>query len=136
MKFYTRNDFWLQVEAEDGPQSSGVARIGLTDFGQAELGELVFVELPAVGRRVEAGQAFGVVESVKAVAELKSPVGGEICAVNQAVVDNPELANDAPESAGWLVEIKLLDVGEIRNSSELLNADAYKTHRPSWQAAS
>ncbi|MFD1572389.1 glycine cleavage system protein GcvH [Halorubrum laminariae] len=99
----------------------GTVRIGVSDFAQDELGDVVFVELPDVGDTVTAGEAFGVVESIKAVSDLYAPVSGEVVAVNEELFDRPELVNDDPYGDGWLLEVDL--DGE---SDELLDADAYR----------
>ena len=93
-------------------ESGGVARVGISDYAQNQLGDIVFVELPEVGDTFEKGQEFGTVESVKAVSELYMPVGGEITAVNEALEDAPELVNNDPYSGGWMVEVKLQDPAE------------------------
>ncbi|GAB3037445.1 glycine cleavage system protein GcvH [Natronobiforma cellulositropha] len=86
-------------------ETDGVVRVGITDFAQDELGDVVFVELPDVGEAVTAGDAFGVVESIKAVSDLYAPVSGEVVGVNDAVFDAPELVNDDPFGEGWMLEI-------------------------------
>lgn len=112
---YTPTDEWLRREGD-------TLTLGLTDYGQNELGELVFVELPPVGTMVRAGMPFGVVESVKAVAELVSPLAGAIVAVNEAVAGEPTLVNESPYQSGWLVRLK---VGDETALSGLLDAAAY-----------
>lgn len=92
--------------------TDGVARIGISDYAQNQLGDIVFVELPEIGDEFEKGQEFGTVESVKAVSELYMPVGGEITAVNEALEDAPELVNNDPYSGGWMVEVKMKDPAE------------------------
>lgn len=87
--------------------AGGEATVGITDFAQKELGDVVFVELPKLGRRLEAGKAFGSVESSKSVSELVSPVAGEVVEVNTALDDAPEVINDDPYGEGWLVKVKL-----------------------------
>ncbi|MFW6382807.1 MAG: glycine cleavage system protein GcvH [Haloferacaceae archaeon] len=96
-------------------------RVGITDFAQDELGDVVFVELPAEGDAVEAGGEFGVVESIKAVSDLYAPVSGEVVAVNEALFDAPELVNDDPFGDGWMLE---LDADEA-DLDDLLSADEY-----------
>ena len=96
--------------------------IGITDFAQDELGDVVFVELPSVGDHIEQDDEFGVVESIKAVSDLYAPVSGEVVAVNENLEDQPELLNDDPFGDGWLLEIELEDEGELEN---LLDADDY-----------
>jgi len=98
------------------------ARIGITDFAQDQLGDIVFVELPEVGETFEKGVEFGTVESVKAVSELYMPIGGEVVAVNTALGESPELVNNAPYSDGWMIEIKPIEMTELDN---LLTKDSY-----------
>jgi len=87
-------------------QVDGVVRIGISDYAQDQLGDIVFVELPEVGDTFEKGEEFGTVESVKAVSELYMPVGGEITAVNESLEESPELVNNDPYSGGWMVDVK------------------------------
>jgi len=103
-------------------QGDSVVRVGISDYAQNQLGDIVFVELPEVGDTFEKGQEFGTVESVKAVSELYMPVGGEITAVNQALEDAPEQVNNDPYSAGWMVDVKLQDPAEY---GELKDQKAY-----------
>jgi glycine cleavage system H protein len=100
----------------------GAVTIGITDFAQDELGDVVFVELPAVGDEIEAGSAFGVVESIKAVSDLYAPISGEVTAVNEDLFDQPELVNDDPFGDGWMLEVELNDEGEL---DDLLSPDEY-----------
>ena len=102
-------------------QSDDTARIGISDFAQDELGDVVFVELPAEGDEVEAGEEFGVVESIKAVSDLYSPVSGTVSAVNDALTNEPELVNDDPFGEGWMMEIEY--TGE---ADDLLSAEEYR----------
>jgi glycine cleavage system H protein len=99
------------------------ARIGITDFAQDELGDVVFVELPAVGDAVEQDGEFGVIESIKAVSDLYSPVSGEVTAVNEDLFDAPELVNEDPFGEGWMLEVTLDDDAEL---DELLSPDTYE----------
>jgi len=99
----------------------GGSRVGITDYAQAQLGDVIFLELPEVGRTLSAGERFGVIESVKAASDLYSPVGGRVVEVNQALVDAPERVNADPYGEGWL--IKLEDVDET--GAELLDQAAY-----------
>jgi glycine cleavage system H protein len=99
------------------------ARIGITDFAQDELGDVVFVELPAVGDAVEQDAEFGVIESIKAVSDLYSPVSGEVTAVNEDLFDAPELVNEDPFGEGWMLEVTLDDDAEL---DELLSPDTYE----------
>jgi glycine cleavage system H protein len=111
---YTKDHEWISVE-------NGVGKVGITDFAQAQLGDVVFVELPDVGASLTAGQSFGTIESVKAVSELFAPVSGEVVEVNAALKDKPELVNSAPHDT-WMVAIKLANPSE---AGELLDATAY-----------
>jgi len=112
---YAKSHEWVKVEA-------GLATVGITDHAQHELTDVVFVELPAVGRVVKAGEACAVVESVKTASDIYSPVSGEIVKVNPPVVENPALINTEPYTGGWLFQVKLADPGQL---NELLGADAY-----------
>jgi len=96
--------------------------VGITDHAQHELTDVVFVELPGVGRKVKAGEACAVVESVKTASDIYSPVSGEIIEANQAIVDNPALVNADPYGGGWFYKIKLANVGELAG---LLKSDQY-----------
>ncbi|WP_418286717.1 glycine cleavage system protein GcvH [Halorubrum sp. DTA46] len=100
---------------------SDPVRIGVSDFAQDELGDVVFVELPEVGDEVTGGEPFGVVESIKAVSDLYAPVSGEVVAVNEELFDRPELVNEDPYGGGWMIEVDP-DGGE---ADGLLDADAY-----------
>src|SRR6185503_17973880 len=103
---YAKSHEWVRV-------AGGIATIGITDHAQQELTDVVFVELPAIGRKVKAGEACAVVESVKTASDIYSPVSGEITAVNQAVVDKPALVNDQPYGDGWFCQIKLSAPAEL-----------------------
>src|SRR6201986_3178993 len=103
---YAKSHEWVRV-------SGGVATVGITDHAQHELTDVVFVELPAVGRKVKAGEACAVVESVKTASDIYSPVSGEITEINKAAVDNPALVNSEPNTGGWFYKIKLSNAGEL-----------------------
>jgi glycine cleavage system H protein len=103
-------------------ESDGTVRIGISDFAQDELGDVVFVELPSVGDEISAGEDFAVVESIKAVSDIYAPVSGEITAVNEDLLDQPELINDDSYGDGWLVDVELTAENEL---DDLLDADAY-----------
>jgi len=113
---YAKSHEWVRV-------SGDTATVGITDHAQAELTDIVFVELPAAGRKVKAGEACAVVESVKTASDIYSPVSGEIVAINQAVVDNPALVNSEPDSGGWFYKIKLSNPAEL---NALLSPDDYQ----------
>jgi len=117
-----KDDLRYSDDHEWAKQTDGVARIGISDYAQNQLGDIVFVELPEVGDTFEKGQEFGTVESVKAVSELYMPVGGEITAVNDALEDAPEMVNNEPYDGGWMVEVKLADPAEFE---ELKDKQAY-----------
>ena len=112
---YAKSHEWVRV-------SGDTAVIGITDHAQQELTDVVFVELPATGRKVKAGEACAVVESVKTASDIYSPVSGEVIEANKAVVDNPALANTDPYGAGWFYKIKLADPAELNS---LLSPEAY-----------
>ena len=112
---YTEDHEWAK-------QSGDTVKIGITDYAQDQLGDIVFVELPAVGDTFEKGDEFGTLESVKAVSELYMPMGGEITAVNEALEDEPELVNNAPYTDGWMIEVKPGDAGEL---DALMDKGAY-----------
>jgi len=111
---YTKDHEWIKIE-------DGVATVGVTDFAQGELGDVVFVEIETEGEELDAGEVFGTIEAVKTVSDLFMPVSGEIIEVNEALEDNPEKVNESPYDEGWMVKIKISDEGE-----DLLSAEAYK----------
>ena len=111
---YTRSHEWVRTEGD-------TATIGITDHAQDELGDVVFVELPEVGATLDAGDSFGTVESVKAVSDLYTPVGGEVTEVNEALNDQPEKINEDPYGEGWMVKLRVSDEG-----SDLLSASDYE----------
>ncbi len=113
---YTQEHEWVQMDGDIGT-------IGLTDYAAGELGDIVFIELPEVGDEFSKGDTVGTVESVKAVADFFLPVSGEIVAVNDAVVDSPELVNNEPMDDGWLLKVRLGDQTEMDN---LMDAQAYQ----------
>jgi glycine cleavage system H protein len=113
---YTKEHEWVKNEGVNG-------RIGITDHAQDELTEIVFVELPKIGKKVTKGDALGVVESVKTVSDIYSPVSGEVIDVNKALEDSPQLINQSPYEQGWFAIIKLLEPSEI---GSLMDAANYK----------
>jgi glycine cleavage system H protein len=113
---YTDSHEWLKVEGDK-------AKVGITDHAQEELTDIVFVELPENGKEVRKGEELCVVESVKSVSEIYSPVSGKVIKVNKDLEDSPEIINESPYGEGWLVEIELSDKSEI---DELLNSEDYK----------
>jgi glycine cleavage system H protein len=113
---YTKEHEWVLVEGD-------TATVGITFYAQKELGDLVYVDLPKAGARVEKGKPLGTVESVKAVSEIFSPVSGEVIAINELLANAPEKLNEDPHGAAWLVKIELSDPEEVRN---LLTAAQYQ----------
>ncbi len=114
---YTEDDEWLQADGD-------TAAVGITDYAQDALSDIVYLELPAIGDKFDAGETFGVVESVKAASDLFMPVAGTVTAVNDDLVNTPERLNEAPYDA-WLVKIKISDASELDN---LMDAAAYQAH--------
>jgi glycine cleavage system H protein len=115
---YTKDHEWIKVEGSTGT-------VGITDYAQHELGDVVFVELPRVGAQLKSGESFGTVESVKAVSEILTPVSGEITEINSALVDSPEKLNLDPQGSAWLVKIRLSDPQEV---AHLMDAAAYQAY--------
>ncbi|AEV20665.1 glycine cleavage system protein GcvH [Geobacillus sp. G4] len=113
---YTKEHEWVRVEGEN-------VRIGITDYAQSELGDIVFVELPEVGAEVTANEPFGSVESVKTVSELYAPISGTVVEVNEALNDHPEYVNESPYDKAWMIVVKPNDLSEIDN---LLTAEQYE----------
>ena len=114
---YTQEHEWIKVESD-------VAIIGITDFAQKELGDIVFVDIPSIGTSIEANQVFGSIEAVKTVSDLFMPATGEIVELNPKLESNPELVNSDPYGDGWIIKVKLNDVGSI---DALLTAEKYKS---------
>ncbi len=117
---YTEEHEW--VREGDG---DATAVVGITDYAQGELGDVVFVELPSVGDTFDRMEVFGTIEAVKAVSELYSPVAGEILAINEALDDDPAQVNADPYGEGWMIKVKLADAAQL---DELLTADEYQEH--------
>lgn len=113
---YTKDHEWIRVDGTTGT-------IGITDYAQGELGDVVFVELPAKGTRLVQGKAFGTIEAVKAVSELYAPVSGEVLEANKSVQDTPEHVNKDPYGNGWMIKVNL---GNPNEADALLTMDAYK----------
>ena len=113
---YSKDHEWIKVEGDRG-------RVGITDYEQKQLGDVVFVELPEVGRVLKAGEQFGTVESVKAVSELFSPVGGEVVEVNSELSGKPETINKDPHGAAWMIVLRLSDPAE---TGSLFDAAGYE----------
>lgn len=112
---YTKDHEWVEVDGD-------IATIGITAYAADQLGDIVFVDLPEVGRRLERHATFGVVESVKAVSDLFTPVGGQVTEVNATLAGEPELANKDPLGSGWLIRVRISDADEV---GDLLDAAAY-----------
>ncbi|MBT9258405.1 MAG: glycine cleavage system protein GcvH [Clostridiales bacterium] len=113
---YTEEHEWVLVEGKK-------ARVGITDYAQDQLGDVVYVELPEPGTRIEKGKPFGVVESVKSVSDLYAPVTGTVLRVNESLVDEPEKVNQSPYDEGWMLEVELEDPEELE---DLLSPQAYR----------
>lgn len=114
---YTREHEWIKIHDD------GTATVGITDFAQGELGDIVFVELEEEGFEFSKDESFGTVEAVKTVSELFAPADGEIIEINEMLEDEPELVNDDPYGDGWMIKMKISDTDQLE---ELLSADAYK----------
>jgi len=115
---FSKEHEWIRLEGDTGT-------VGITDYAQSQLGDVVFVEVPEVGRKIAKGAQAAVVESVKAASEVYSPVAGEVTAANAALADNPGLVNSAAMGEGWFFKIKLADKGEL---DELMDEAAYKAY--------
>ena len=114
---YTKEHEWIRLQ-------DGVGAVGITDYAQHELGDVVYVELPKVGAKLAAGKTLGTVESVKAVSEIYCPVSGEVTEVNATLSQTPETINSDPHGQGWLIKLKVDDAGAV---SSLMDAAAYQT---------
>jgi glycine cleavage system H protein len=114
---YTADHEWIRVEGQFG-------WIGITDYAQSELGDIVYIEIPAVGTKLEKGKSFGTIEAVKAVSDLFAPVTGDLVEVNPEMKDHPEVVNKDPYSEGWMIKIKIADPAQL---DTLLDVQAYKT---------
>jgi glycine cleavage system H protein len=115
---YTKEHEWLDLKGD-------VAAIGITDYAQHELGDVVFVELPKVGSKIEAGKTFGTVESVKAVSDIYAPASGEVVEANEVLHNTPEKINTDPHGAGWLIKVHLANPSEL---SGLMDSAAYEAY--------
>jgi glycine cleavage system H protein len=115
---YTKDHEWVLVQGD-------VGIVGITDFAQHELGDVVYVDLPEVGDTFEANEPFGSVESVKAVSEIFCPVGGEVIEINSKLEDSPELINESPHQKAWMIKIHISNPDELK---ELLNAEEYEEY--------
>ena len=117
-RYFTDEHEWIDVAGD-------IATVGITDYAQEQLGDIVFVELPAEGTTFEKGDDAAVVESVKAASEVYAAVGGDVVEANDALVDEPAKVNDDPEGAAWFIKVKLADAGELEG---LMDAAAYKAY--------
>lgn len=115
---YTRDDEWIRVDGDE-------ATVGVSDYAQDSLSDIVYLELPDVGEAFDEGDSFGVIESVKAAADLYMPVSGEVVAVNEDLMDEPEIVNSDPYGEAWMVRIRMSDESELDN---LMDADAYRAY--------
>jgi len=115
MRYFSKDHEWVEVDGD-------TATVGITDYAQSQLGDIVFIELPEPGTAVRAGGDVAVVESVKAASDVYAPLSGTITAANQALADDPSLANTDPEGEGWFFRLTLSDPGEL---AALMDADAY-----------
>jgi glycine cleavage system H protein len=116
-------DLKYSVEHEWAKVEGNRVKIGITDFAQSELGDIVFVELPEVGDEIQVGQSFGTVESVKTVSELYAPVTGKVVEINEELSDSPELVNEGPYESGWMIVVELSNPSEL---DVLLTAEKYE----------
>lgn len=114
--YYTQDHEWIKIEREK-------ATVGITDFAQKQLGDVVYVELPQIGRQLEFHQSLGVIESVKAVSDVYSPLSGEVIEVNEELNSSPELVNQDPHGKGWIIRLKIKDEAELQ---KLMSADEYE----------
>lgn len=121
---YSREHEWIRVQDD-------VCVLGITEFAQQELGEVVFVELPEVGQVFDSGDEVGTIESVKAVAEIYTPLAGEVVEINEAVVDDPELINEDPHGEGWLIKVRFSSAADLK---QLMNAEQYEEYVKSGEA--
>ncbi|OMC29921.1 glycine cleavage system protein GcvH [Mycobacterium colombiense] len=118
---YTAEHEWVRRSGDD------TVRVGITDFAQSALGDVVFVQLPDVGTELTAGESFGEVESTKSVSDLYAPVSGKVTAVNSDLDGSPQLVNSDPYGGGWLLDVRVSDAGELESAiSSLLDAEAYR----------
>lgn len=115
---YTNDDEWIRVDGDE-------ATVGVSDYAQDSLSDIVYLELPDVGESFEEGESFGVIESVKAAADLYMPVSGEVVAVNEDLMDEPEVVNSDPYGEAWMVRVRMSDKSELE---DLMDADAYRAY--------
>ena len=113
---YTKDHEWIRVDG-------GIGTVGITEYAQGELGDIVFVELPPIGKKVKQGESFGTIEAVKAVSDLYAPVSGEVTEVNAGLEKSPELINKEPYDGGWMIKLK---IGDQRDLGTLLGVKEYR----------
>ena len=113
---FTKDHEWIRVEGN-------IATLGISDFAQSELGDIVFVEMPEIGASIKKDDTFGTIEAVKTVADIVSPLSGEILEINEGLEESPESVNDDPYGDGWMIKIKISDAAEL---NELMDTAAYK----------
>jgi glycine cleavage system H protein len=113
---YTSEHEWIRIDGD-------IAYVGITDYAQEQLGDIVFVDIPTVGENLEAGETFGTIEVVKTISDLFLPIAGEVLEQNEALEENPELVNKDPYGEGWIIKIKPVDAADTAN---LLDAEGYK----------
>ena len=109
---YTKDHEWINIDGD-------YAIVGITNFAQKELGDIVFVEIESLNQEINSGEVFGSVEAVKTVSDLFMPMTGEIIEINQKIIDNPELVNSDPYGEGWMIKIKILDLNEVESLLDL-----------------
>ena len=114
--YYTKDHEWLKIDGNE-------ATVGITDFAQKQLGDVVYLELPQSGAQLEFHQSLGVIESVKAVSDIFSPISGEVIEVNEELNDSPEMVNEDPHGKGWIIRLKIKDEGEL---DKLMSASEYE----------
>lgn len=116
--YFTKDHEWIKIEGDS-------ATVGITAYAQEQLGDVVFVELPVIGKKVKAGGEAAVVESVKAASEVYAPADGEVTDINEALTDTPGLVNESPQGEGWFLKLKLADTSQL---AALMNESAYKAY--------
>ena len=116
---YTKEHEWVRIDSDN------VGIVGITDFAQDQLGDIVYISLPEIGSDLTQSQKMGEVESVKSVSDVFSPMSGEVLEINQNAIDTPEIVNDSPYETGWLIKIRLADAGEL---TSLLSPEEYDRH--------
>lgn len=116
--YYTKEHIWVKIDND-------IATIGITDYGQRQLGDIVFIDLPELDREVEAGEVIASVESVKAISEIYAPVSGKIISINEELSNDPSIINSDPYGDGWICDIQMKDISEVE---DLMTADDYRAY--------